>query len=130
MCPNANLMIIDNAERLGLSQLHQLRGRVGRGNKESNCILLYKSPLSITAKKRLTLMRQMKDGFLLATEDLKIRGSGSIFGKNQTGKIEFKVAKISQYENTFDEITLIAEKLIEHYPNKVTLIINRLANKI
>ncbi|WP_440615230.1 ATP-dependent DNA helicase RecG [Cysteiniphilum sp. 6C5] len=123
--PNANIMIIDNAERLGLSQLHQLRGRVGRGHKESNCILLYQSPLSLTAKKRLELMRQTQDGFIIAEEDLKLRGSGDIFGKNQTGDIQFKVADLSQHQNLFDEVTAIADDLIKKYPKAIDPIITR-----
>lgn len=123
--PNANIMIIDNAERLGLSQLHQLRGRVGRGHKESNCILLYQSPLSLTAKKRLELMRQTQDGFIIAEEDLKLRGPGDIFGKNQTGDIQFKVADLSQHQNLFDEITTIADALIQHHPQTIEPIIER-----
>ncbi|WP_119327838.1 ATP-dependent DNA helicase RecG [Cysteiniphilum halobium] len=123
--PNANIMIIDNAERLGLSQLHQLRGRVGRGHKESNCILLYQSPLSLTAKKRLELMRQTQDGFIIAEEDLKLRGPGDIFGKNQTGDIQFKVADLSQHQNLFDAVTSIADDLISHYPQIVDSIIQR-----
>lgn len=111
--PNANIMIIDNAERLGLSQLHQLRGRVGRGHKESNCILLYQSPLSLTAKKRLELMRQTQDGFIIAEEDLKLRGPGDIFGTNQTGDIQFKIADLSQHQSLFDDVTAIADYLIQ-----------------
>ncbi|WHN66197.1 ATP-dependent DNA helicase RecG [Cysteiniphilum sp. QT6929] len=127
--PNANIMIIDNAERLGLSQLHQLRGRVGRGHKESNCILLYQSPLSLTAKKRLELMRQTQDGFIIAEEDLKLRGPGDIFGKNQTGDIQFKVADLSQHQNLFDEVATIADTLIQNYPQTIEQIIGRWLTK-
>ncbi len=127
--PNANIMIIDNAERLGLSQLHQLRGRVGRGNKESNCILLYHSPLSNTAKKRLELMRKTQNGFVIAEEDLKLRGPGDIFGTNQTGGIQFKVADLSQHQALFDDVTNIAEAIIKQYPKHAEKIIHRWLNK-
>ena len=127
--PNANIMIIDNAERLGLSQLHQLRGRVGRGSKESNCILLYQAPLSNTAKKRLELMRQTQDGFIIAEEDLKLRGSGDIFGKNQTGDIRFKIADLSQHQALFDDVTTIADELIKNHPRAIEPIIKRWLDK-
>ncbi|WP_395946695.1 ATP-dependent DNA helicase RecG [Caedibacter taeniospiralis] len=127
--PHANLMIIDNAERLGLSQLHQLRGRVGRGEKESNCILLYQSPLSYTARKRLELMRQTQDGFVIAEEDLKLRGPGDIFGKNQTGDIQFKVAHLSQHQALFDDVTHIADRLIASHPESMDLIIKHWLNR-
>ncbi len=90
--PNASLMIIENAERLGLSQLHQLRGRVGRGSEVSHCVLLYQSPLSQTAKARLALMRETNDGFLIAEKDLHLRGSGHFLGTQQTGYRTYKVA--------------------------------------
>ncbi len=123
--PNANIMIIDNAERLGLSQLHQLRGRVGRGHKESNCILLYQAPLSVTARKRLELMRQTQDGFVIAEEDLKLRGPGDIFGKNQTGDIHFKVADLSMHQSLFNDVTEIASVLVKDHPESVGAIIER-----
>lgn len=90
--PNASLMIIENAERLGLSQLHQLRGRVGRGSEASHCLLLYQTPLSHTAKARLTLMRETNDGFLIAEKDLHLRGSGHLLGTQQTGYRTYKIA--------------------------------------
>ena len=92
--PNASLMIIENAERLGLAQLHQLRGRVGRGSLKSHCVLLYQAPLSQTGKSRLNIMRETDDGFRIAEEDLKIRGPGEILGTRQTGGLQFRIADL------------------------------------
>ena len=94
--PNASLMIIENAERLGLAQLHQLRGRVGRGDKQSHCVLLYQAPLSSTGKARMQIMRETNDGFVIAEEDLKIRGPGEILGTRQTGGLEFRIADLNR----------------------------------
>jgi len=94
--PNASLMIIENAERLGLAQLHQLRGRVGRGSKQSHCVLLYQSPLSQTGKARLKIMRETIDGFRIAEEDLKIRGPGEVLGTRQTGGLSFRIADLQR----------------------------------
>ena len=96
--PNASLMVIENPERLGLAQLHQLRGRVGRGTEASHCVLLYGSPLSNTAGARLTIMRETNDGFRIAEEDLKIRGPGEVLGTRQTGDIRFKIADLQRDE--------------------------------
>ena len=92
--PNANIMVIEHAERFGLAQLHQLRGRVGRGSRESFCMLLYKAPLGETAEKRLTMMEETEDGFLIAEKDLEIRGPGDIEGTRQSGLLNFKLANI------------------------------------
>ncbi|WP_243755250.1 ATP-dependent DNA helicase RecG [Thiomicrorhabdus sp. 6S3-12] len=94
--PNASLMIIENAERLGLAQLHQLRGRVGRGEKQSHCVLLYQPPLSTTGKARLNIMRETNDGFRIAEEDLKIRGPGEILGTRQTGGLQLRIADLQR----------------------------------
>ena len=94
--PNATVMIIENSERMGLSQLHQLRGRVGRGEKKSNCILIYKSGLSEIAKNRIDILRRCRNGFDIAKEDLDIRGPGEILGKKQKGDINFKIANIAR----------------------------------
>jgi ATP-dependent DNA helicase RecG len=85
--PNASLMVIENSERLGLAQLHQLRGRVGRGNDKSICILMYQAPLSSAAKERLNILRQTNDGFVIANKDLELRGPGEILGTQQTGMV-------------------------------------------
>ena len=94
--PNATVMIIENSERMGLSQLHQLRGRVGRGNKKSSCILIYKSGLTELAKTRINILRKCNNGFDIAREDLDIRGPGEILGRKQKGDINFKIANITR----------------------------------
>ena len=93
--PEATIMVIENAEKFGLAQLHQLRGRVGRGSGKSSCILLYKGPLSETAKARLSILRESEDGFRIAEEDLKLRGSGEVLGTRQSGMPEFRLADLS-----------------------------------
>jgi ATP-dependent DNA helicase RecG len=94
--PNASIMIIEHAERYGLAQLHQLRGRVGRGAKESSCILLYRQPLSDAARERLGVMRRTDDGFIIAEEDLKLRGGGEVLGTRQSGLPLFRVASLPE----------------------------------
>ncbi len=94
--PNATVIIIENSERMGLSQLHQLRGRVGRGKKKSTCILIYKPGLSEIAKNRIDILRRCSDGFDIAREDLEIRGPGEILGKKQKGDINYKIANITR----------------------------------
>jgi ATP-dependent DNA helicase RecG len=106
--PNANVIIIENANKFGLSQLHQLRGRVGRGNKDSNCILMFKSNLSENAKKRINILKQSNDGFYISEEDMKIRGFGDILGFKQSGIKNFKLADPVQNSDLF----LLAEKEI------------------
>ena len=94
--PNASLMIIENPERLGLAQLHQLRGRVGRGEGESSCILIYQPPLTETATARLKILRETEDGFRIAEEDLKLRGGGEVLGTRQSGLPEFRLARLPE----------------------------------
>ena len=94
--PNASLMIIENAERLGLSQLHQLRGRVGRGSDQAACVLLYKPPLGQTARARLQVMRETTDGFVIAEKDLELRGPGEVLGTRQTGALRFRIADLAR----------------------------------
>ena len=96
--PNATLMVIEQAERFGLAQLHQLRGRVGRGSKKSVCLLLRGEALSETGKQRLALMRETQDGFRLAEEDLLLRGGGELLGTRQSGDTPFRVAELDQIQ--------------------------------
>ena len=96
--PNANIMVIEHAERFGLAQLHQLRGRVGRGSRESFCMLLYKQPLGITAEERLTMMEKTEDGFLIAEKDLELRGGGEMMGARQSGDPGFRVADVPGFD--------------------------------
>ena len=112
--PNASLMIIDNAERLGLAQLHQLRGRVGRGATESHCLLIFKQPLSDTAQQRLTTMQESSDGFLIAERDLAIRGPGELLGTRQTGLAAFRIALLPEHEDLLIEAQAVAARLYEH----------------
>ena len=111
--PNANVIIIENANKFGLSQLHQLRGRVGRGDKESTCILMFKSNLSENAKKRINILKQSNDGFLISEEDMKIRGFGDILGFKQSGVKNFKLADPVHNNDLF----LLAEKEIKRIEN-------------
>ncbi|HAZ7572207.1 ATP-dependent DNA helicase RecG [Legionella sp. PATHC032] len=114
--PNASLMIIENAERLGLSQLHQLRGRVGRGNNQSHCLLLYQSPLSHQGAERLKIMRSTTDGFLISEKDLELRGSGEILGTRQTGFRQFKIANLQRDKTLFTILHPIAKQLVMEKP--------------
>ena len=110
--PNASLMIIENAERFGLAQLHQLRGRVGRGAVESHCLLMYQPPLSQTARDRLTVMRESQDGFVLAEKDLAIRGPGEVLGTRQTGVSSFRVAKLPEHDYLLDQAQSMAAHIV------------------
>ncbi len=123
--PNASLMIIDNAERLGLSQLHQLRGRVGRGAQQSNCVLLYGSQLSKTGKARLATMRETNDGFVIAQRDLEIRGPGELLGTRQTGLVNLRIADFQRDQALLPRIALCAEKILRDHPQHVTPLIRR-----
>ena len=123
--PNASLMIIENAERLGLSQLHQLRGRVGRGDAQSSCILLYQSPLSNTARERLGIMRKTNDGFMIAQKDLELRGAGEVLGTRQTGLAEFKIASLGRDDDLLDDVAVIADELLAHNQLAVDALVRR-----
>ena len=123
--PNASLMIIENPERLGLAQLHQLRGRVGRGEKESHCVLLYSPPLSRNSSERLKVMRQTNDGFKIAEMDLKLRGAGEVLGTRQTGEMSFRIADLQRDAHLISEVQKIAQLLLSEYPSSVELLIQR-----
>ncbi len=123
--PNASLMIIENPERLGLAQLHQLRGRVGRGSVASHCVLLYKAPLSKTAQKRLQVLRDSNDGFVIAQCDLEIRGPGELLGTRQTGNAEFKVADLLRDGAMIPEVQRVARHIHQHYPEQAQALVER-----
>ncbi|WP_343858919.1 ATP-dependent DNA helicase RecG [Aliiglaciecola litoralis] len=123
--PNASLMIIENPERLGLAQLHQLRGRVGRGSVESHCVLMYQSPLSKTASKRLSVLRESHDGFYIAQQDLEIRGPGELLGTKQTGLADLRIADLIRDAHLIPEVQNMAAHMWEHYPAQSQAIINR-----
>lgn len=128
--PNASLMIIENPERLGLAQLHQLRGRVGRGSAVSHCVLLYHAPLSRTAQSRLAVLRESNDGFVIAQRDLEIRGPGELLGTRQTGVMQFKIADLSRDSELLPQARQIAATLWQHYRQDSLQLIKRwLANK-
>ncbi len=123
--PNASLMIIENAERLGLAQLHQLRGRVGRGNTQSHCILVYQAPLSKLARERLSVMREHTDGFVIAQKDLELRGPGEVLGTRQTGLMEFRIANLLRDQHQLDLVQSATKKILQFFPDSVELIIKR-----
>ncbi|MBF7683587.1 ATP-dependent DNA helicase RecG [Acinetobacter sp. B5B] len=123
--PNASLMIIENAERLGLSQLHQLRGRVGRGAQASFCVLMYKSPLSQHGQERLSILKQSNDGFIIAEKDLQIRGPGELLGTKQTGDLGFKVANLERDQYLLHQAQHIAQQLIQQNPQTVDALLQR-----
>ena len=125
--PNASLMIIDNAERLGLAQLHQLRGRVGRGAVDSHCLLLYRQPLSDTAQQRLKVMQESHDGFVIAEADLEIRGPGELLGTRQTGLAAFRIALLPEHEPLLVEAQDIAAKLYARDPGRAKALVQRWA---
>lgn len=123
--PNASLMIIENSERLGLSQLHQLRGRVGRGSAQSSCILLYQSPLSTNARERLGIMRETNDGFLIAQKDLELRGAGEVLGTRQTGLAEFRIARLGRDDDLLDDVALTADDMLATSRSSVDALVRR-----
>lgn len=123
--PNASLMVIENPERLGLAQLHQLRGRVGRGQAASHCVLLYKAPLGQQGKERLSTMRETSDGFKIAEKDLELRGPGELLGTRQTGLWEFKVADLQRDKALLDDVQKAAIQLHQHYPERISPLLSR-----
>jgi ATP-dependent DNA helicase RecG len=123
--PNASLMIIENAERMGLSQLHQLRGRVGRGRTQSHCVLLYRHPLGQLARSRLTVLRDSNDGFLVAQRDLELRGPGELLGTRQTGLPQYRIADLVRDADLMPEVLRVATMLQSTEPANAALIIRR-----
>lgn len=123
--PNASLMVIDNAERLGLSQLHQLRGRVGRGSQESYCVLVYQPPLSETSYQRLGILREHHDGFIIAEKDLSLRGPGDVMGTRQTGLMQFKIADLSRDKDLLDEVQKASKTILNQHPHIPPKLIQR-----
>ncbi|WNB74310.1 ATP-dependent DNA helicase RecG [Methylomonas koyamae] len=122
---NAGLMVIENPERLGLSQLHQLRGRVGRGNQDSYCLLLYQAPLSQTGKQRLAILKQSNDGFAIAEKDLELRGPGEVMGTRQTGQIQFKIADLERDRELLESIPAAAQTILDRHPEIIQPLIER-----
>ncbi len=123
--PNASLMIIENAERMGLSQLHQLRGRVGRGHIQSHCVLLYKPPLGQTARSRLAVLRDTNDGFLVAQRDLELRGPGELLGTKQTGLPDYRIANLVRDAELMPQVQLAAETILSTAPATANAIVRR-----
>jgi ATP-dependent DNA helicase RecG len=123
--PNATLMVIENAERMGLAQLHQLRGRVGRGQHASSCLLLYRSPLSALARQRLAVMRDTNDGFEVARRDLELRGPGELLGTRQTGLAQMRVADLLRDADLLPRVQIAAETLLRDWPLHVAPLIGR-----
>ncbi|MEM9300931.1 MAG: ATP-dependent DNA helicase RecG [Pseudomonadota bacterium] len=123
--PNASLMIIENAERLGLSQLHQLRGRVGRGTAESTCLLLYRAPLTDTARQRLEVMRETTDGFRIAQRDLELRGPGEVLGTRQTGAVQFRIADLARDQPLLARVGPAAQRILSDFPARAEELVRR-----
>ncbi len=123
--PNATLMIIENAERLGLAQLHQLRGRVGRGSAASSCVLLYQPPLSNNSHRRIDALRKSNDGFEIARIDLEIRGPGEVFGTRQTGELRFRIADLGRDQALLPQVQQAAEQLLQEAPENADKLIQR-----
>ena len=122
--PNASVMVIENAERLGLAQLHQLRGRIGRGSKQSYCLLLYQEPVSQIARERLQVMHQSQSGFDIAEKDLQIRGPGEMLGAKQAGAMQMRIADLQLHQSQFQRVKEQADILIQDH-QAVTTLLNR-----
>ena len=123
--PNASLMIIENSERLGLSQLHQLRGRVGRGSQSSHCVLLYSPPISGNGNARLKIMRETTDGFKIAEKDLELRGPGEVLGTRQTGDMQLHIADLQRDAHMLPQIKHLAQDILVNHPQNVDALITR-----
>lgn len=123
--PNARLMVIENAERMGLSQLHQLRGRVGRGTGESRCIMLYRPPLSELARERLAVLRDTDDGFVVAQRDLELRGPGEVLGTKQTGLMQLRIADLMRDADLLPQVTRLSDELLASQPDQQEILATR-----
>jgi ATP-dependent DNA helicase RecG len=123
--PNASLMIIENSERMGLAQLHQLRGRVGRGSEDSSCVLMYEPPLGDTAERRLRVLRETNDGFRIAEEDLRLRGPGEVLGTRQTGIMQMRVADLMRDRDLLPEVRRVADRLLSAHSDSIPRILDR-----
>ncbi|MFC5524571.1 ATP-dependent DNA helicase RecG [Rhodanobacter ginsengisoli] len=123
--PNASLMVIENSERLGLAQLHQLRGRVGRGAQASNCVLLYQPPLGQLARERLQVMRETNDGFRIAEKDLELRGPGEVLGTRQTGQLSFRIADLTRDAHLLPAVQRVGQHMLVHHPRQTGQLIER-----
>jgi ATP-dependent DNA helicase RecG len=123
--PNASLMVIENSERLGLAQLHQLRGRVGRGAVASNCVLLYQPPLGQLARERLQVMRETSDGFAIAEKDLQLRGPGEVLGTRQTGQLSFRIADLTRDAHLLPAVQQVGETMLQTQPLQTDRLIER-----
>jgi len=123
--PNASLMLVENAERLGLAQLHQLRGRVGRGSEASTCVLMYRAPLSQAARERLAVMRETSDGFRIAEKDLELRGPGELLGTRQTGLAGFRIADPMRDAALLPQVQQAADALLARAPQVADRLIDR-----
>ena len=123
--PNATVMVIENAERMGLAQLHQLRGRVGRGSAESSCVLLYRAPLGPLQRSRLEAIRVSNDGFEIAQRDLALRGPGELLGTQQTGLAQLRVADLGRDVGLLPKVQQAAELLLQHHPARIAPLIAR-----
>ena len=123
--PNATLMVIENAERMGLAQLHQLRGRVGRGSHASTCVLMYRAPLAPLARERLAVLRATNDGFVVARRDLELRGPGELLGTRQTGLAQMRVADLTRDADLLPRVQRAADLLLRDWPAHVAPLIER-----
>ena len=117
--PNATVMVVENAERMGLAQLHQLRGRVGRGEYASNCVLMYRPPLTATARERLKALRETTDGFEVARRDLELRGPGELLGTRQTGLMQMKVADLMRDADLLPRVQVAAEVMLARHADNI-----------
>jgi len=123
--PNASLMVIENAERMGLAQLHQLRGRIGRGERRSTCVLLYKPPIKGNARKRLEVIRGTTDGFVIAEEDLRLRGPGEVLGTRQTGRLQMRIAEVVRDADLLPVVQRAAELIMRRRTSNMRRLIDR-----